>query len=445
MEDWSTFQIYTLLVLFVASACTRIIYWHIVHEVSMSYDGKYYKFDNALFLLFFAFLIQILSACYFASCLMCMRMKNQQRLDSSEKADGFLQRVTCGNMKFNVYIFILPSFILFFAHVFILVDSSMLHRGIAHIIESFTVITVLVLSKLSSRMKYSDNVWRGTILVCIGHLFIGMGHKFNVADEHQIGIQSKVRPIAELKNSTNGTHTEPYSFVLEYGGIFAGVCIIAIGVFAKSAFKVMVEVFTKNNDIPPLIANFWIGLFGTIIAGLMFIPAYFIQDKELYSNPDGHYEDIRSVYAKVINNRNIAFLLLGSVLAWGLFSICFITVSKDEDAITAEVVYFSGCLLQFFLQIAEKRYRDMLHWIECVGYVIIFIGTLVYFNLVFGPCMSRIMKIMQPSSIGLQSEETRSEDTSVSSFDEMPITKIKRKDKDKDVQVLYLRNLTLEY
>ena len=138
----------------------------------------------------------------------------------------------------------------------------------------------------------------------------------------------------------------------------------------------------KKYDVPPLVAVGWEGIFGFSMLGLLMFPFYFIPASFGASRPI-RLENAIDAFIQFSNNWQIIFSMLGLIVSIAFFNFSGLTVAKELNATTRMVLDSVRTMFVWFVSLGVGW--ELFNYLQPVGYVLLVVGTFVYYNMVFVP------------------------------------------------------------
>ncbi|KRT78800.1 hypothetical protein AMK59_6550, partial [Oryctes borbonicus] len=232
---------------------------------SINRDGELRQFDHPFVQALSMFFGEIL-------CLVAFNVLYKvysKRADGSEDANKF----TKGNRSFNRFLLFIPAMCDMTATSLMYIGLNLTYAASFQMLRGSVIIFVALLSVGFLEKVIKRQQWTGIFLVIIGLVVVAL------AD-----VMSK---------DTSGE---------DFGrnSIITGDLLIVLAQIITSVQMVIEEKFVHAQDIPPLQAVGWEGVFGFIVLGLLHIPFYFIYVGPPFSNnARGVLEDIIDAFIQI--------------------------------------------------------------------------------------------------------------------------------------------------
>ncbi|KAK9745386.1 EamA-like transporter family [Popillia japonica] len=164
--------------------------------------------------------------------------------------------------------------------------------------------------------------------------------------------------------------------------IITGDLLIVLAQIITSVQMVIEEKFVHSQDIPPLQAVGWEGVFGFTVLGLLHIPFYYIYVGPPFSNnARGVLEDIVDGFTQIGNNYRLILAICGTILSIAFFNFAGISVTKEMSATTRMVLDSVRTLVIWMFSLA--LFGQAFHWLQLLGFFFLIIGMFMYNGVTF--------------------------------------------------------------
>ncbi|KAI4455094.1 hypothetical protein MML48_9g00003639 [Holotrichia oblita] len=344
---WSRYHLYlAFLMVTTGSINTLTTKWADRIE-STDRNGDIRKFDHPF--------VQALSM--FFGEILCLVMFNvlykiySRRADGSEDANIF----TKGNRSFNRFLLFIPAMCDMTATSLMYIGLNLTYAASFQMLRGSVIIFVALLSVGFLEKLIKRQQWFGIFLVIIGLIIVAL------AD-----ITSK---------DTSGE---------DFGrnSIITGDLLIVLAQIITSVQMVVEEKFVHAQDIPPLQAVGWEGVFGFTVLGLLHIPFYYIYVGPPFSNnARGVLEDVVDAFTQIGNNYRLILAICGTILSIAFFNFAGISVTKEMSATTRMVLDSVRTLVIWMFSMA--LFGQSFHWLQLLGFFSLIIGMFMYNGVTF--------------------------------------------------------------
>ena len=263
-----------------------------------------------------------------------------------------------GPQKFNPLIWAIPaccdiagSSAVFLALTWTSIASFQMLRGSVII---FTGILSIIF--LKNKLKWFH--WTGMVMVMFGLCMVGVG-------DYVFG--SGEVSFYESKNS-----------------VLAGDLLIILSQVITAVQMTVEEKIVKKYDVPPLQGIGWEGIFGFFILLVLLVPMFFIPWHLPYYDlsfwqTHVRFEDTIDGLVQMGNNWQLALANVIFIISVAFFNFSGLTITKRKNASTRMVLYSFRTIFiwAFSLAIGWQEFEIL----QFIGFVILFIGTCVYYDL----------------------------------------------------------------
>ncbi|XP_021208208.1 solute carrier family 35 member F6 [Bombyx mori] len=261
--------------------------------------------------------------------------------------------LTAGTQNFNPLI-LMPAAMLD------LIGTSIMYIGLTlTYISSFQmfrgsiIVFVAVLSMTFSNKQIIKREWLGIVCVIIGLLIVGVTDAL-----YQTPGESKGR-----------------------NSLITGDLLIIIAQVVSACQMVYEERYVTGQNIPPLQAVGWEGVFGfSVLSGLLVVFYWTPAPPHFDNNPRGTIEDAIDGLIQIANNPLILVATLGTIVSIAFFNFAGISVTKEMSATTRMVLDSVRTLVVWVVSLAVRW--QSFHWQHLMGFGVLIVGTCLYNNLV---------------------------------------------------------------
>jgi len=224
---------------------------------------------------------------------------------------------------------------------------------------------ILSVAFLGNKLKIHQ--WLGMFTVMIGLVIVGVGD-------------------VVFSDSSN-TGYDP-TFIL------AGDLLIVLAQGIAAVQMTVEEKIIKKYKVPPLQGVGWEGVFGFSVLVILLVPFYFIpwhlpatQD---FWQERKSFEDSIDALVQIFSNYQLLISTLGLIVSIAFFNFSGLTVTQKMSATTRMVLDSVRTIFiwAFSLLIGWQKFEAL----QPVGYVVLFVGTCIYYDLIFMPLIRLIKK-----------------------------------------------------
>lgn len=211
------------------------------------------------------------------------------------------------------------------------------------------IFTVLILRR-QLRLKQ----WVGIGIVCMGLIVVGASSLLEPKDD-------------------DDSH-------LSTGEKLLGIFLVVVGAALNSAQGVFEEKLMKGaGDVDPLVVVGWEGLFGTLLSGLVLLPA-----TQYLPGSDLH-EDTIDTFDQMSNSGMVVFLVVGYTLSLAAMNYYSQKISKVFSAVLRMLIQnlrtVAVWIVSLILYYARSGYGEKwtnFSFIKLGGFGVLIVGTLVF-------------------------------------------------------------------
>lgn len=256
-----------------------------------------------------------------------------------------------GNQQFSPFLFFVPAMFDMIATTLMYIGLTMTYASSFQMLRGAVIIFTAIFSRMFVHREVSVRHWLGIFTIIIGLATIG------ASDLLSTGSDSK---------SANQ--------------IVLGDSLILIAQIITAAQMVYEEKYVVTNDISPLQAVGWEGVFGFLMMSLLLIPFYYIKiDFLAGNNSRGVIEDFPEAITQIMNNKLILLALIGNIISIAYFNFSGISVAKEISATTRMVLdsVRTFFIWTFSLAVGWQGF----HPLQPVGFLLLLIGMCIYNNL----------------------------------------------------------------
>ncbi|VVC26387.1 Chloroquine-resistance transporter-like,Nucleotide-sugar transporter-related [Cinara cedri] len=257
-----------------------------------------------------------------------------------------------GNQQFSPFLFFIPAMLDMVATTLMYIGLTMTYASSFQMLRGAVIIFTAVFSKIFVHRQVSARHWLGIFTIIVGLATVG---------------------VSDLLSSGIGTKSADI--------IILGDSLILIAQIITAAQMVYEEKYVVTNDIPPLQAVGWEGVFGFLMMGSLLVPFYYIKVGSPLGdgNSRGVIEDFPEAITQIMNNKLILIALIGNIISIAYFNFSGISVAKEISATTRMVLdsVRTFFIWTFSLAIGWQGF----HPLQPVGFLLLLIGMCIYNNL----------------------------------------------------------------
>lgn len=178
--------------------------------------------------------------------------------------------------------------------------------------------------------------------------------------------------------------------------VLAGDLLIVLAQIITAIQMTVEEKIIKKYDVPPLQGVGWEGVFGFSVLLVLLVPMYFIpwhlpatQD---FWQETTRFEDSIDALLQIFNSPLLLVATIGLIISIAFFNFAGLTVTQKMSATTRMVLDSVRTIFIWIisLSLGWQQFEPL----QPVGYIILFVGTCIYYNLIFMPLIRWIRKRM---------------------------------------------------
>ena len=277
-----------------------------------------------------------------------------------------------GPQKFNPLIWAIPAMCDLTATSTMYLGLTWTYAASFQMLRGSVIIFTGLLSVAFLDSKLQLYKWVGMFSVIIGLALVGVG---------------------DFIFFQKGQHTDKYTVLAGDLLIIAAQGIVAI----QMTFE---EKIIKKYQVPPLQAVGWEGIFGFSILIVLLVPMYFIP-VHLPASSDFwqdhvRFEDAIDGIVQMGNNWKLLLSNLGLIVSIAFFNFSGLTVTKTMSATTRMVLDSVRTIFiwVFSLSVMWQNFEPL----QPVGYLVLFVGTCIYYNIIIAPSVKWVLVRVFPRS-----------------------------------------------
>jgi len=171
--------------------------------------------------------------------------------------------------------------------------------------------------------------------------------------------------------------------------VLSGDLLIVLAQGITAIQMTVEEKILKKYAVPPLQGVGWEGIFGFSVLFILLFPMYFIP-WHLPAGPDfwqehKRFEDSIDGLAQMKNYWKVALANIGLIVSIAFFNFSGLTITEKMSATTRMVLDSVRTIFiwAFSLAVGWQHFEPL----QPVGYVVLFVGTCLYYNIIFVPAI----------------------------------------------------------
>ncbi|XP_050499916.1 solute carrier family 35 member F6 [Diabrotica virgifera virgifera] len=269
----------------------------------------------------------------------------------SKRNDGTedVHDLTKGNRHFNPLILFIPAMCDMMATSIMYIGLNLTFVSSFQMFRGSVIVFVGLLSTGFLERMLNKSQWSGIFFVILGLAIVG------ITDF--------------VYHDNNGSHGR--------NDIITGDMLIIIAQIIQAVQMVVEEKFVAGQDIPPLQAVGWEGVFGFTVLALLQIPFYFIRaGPPVTMNPGDRLEDAIDAFVQIGNNWRLALAVLGTVVSIAFFNFTGISVTKELSATTRMVLDSVRTIVVWVFSLAF--FGQKFHFLQLFGFNLLIMGMCLY-------------------------------------------------------------------
>lgn len=233
---------------------------------------------------------------------------------------------------------------------------------------------ILSVTFLKNKLKWFQ--WTGMLLVIVGLCVVGASDYIFGADDGQY----------------------------DKGLVLAGDLLIVLAQGIAAVQMTVEEKIVKKYKVPPLQGIGWEGIFGFSILLFLLVPMFFIP-WHLPANASFwqvhiRFEDAIDGLLQMGHNWKLLFANLGLIVSIAFFNFSGLTITEKMSATTRMVLDSVRTIFiwAFSLIVGWQAFQ----YLQPIGYLILFVGTCVYYDLIFLPGIRYIIRRSTGRTLSIQ-------------------------------------------
>ena len=195
------------------------------------------------------------------------------------------------------------------------------------------------------------------------------------------------------------------------GMVLAGDLLIILAQGITAIQMTVEEKLIKKYKVPPLQAVGWEGIFGFSFLFIFLFPMYYIPwhlpSAQDFWQDHVRFEDAIDGIYQMINNWQLIVAIFGLTISIAFFNFSGLTITEKMNATTRMVLDSVRTIFiwMFSLILGWQSFEFM----QPIGFVVLFVGTCVYYDLLFLPTFHYLVKKFAPSSYSRYVEDRNRE------------------------------------
>ena len=294
---------------------------------------------------------------------------------------------TFGDQKFNPFIWAIPAMCDLCGTSIMYVGLTWTYAASFQMLRGSVIIFTGLLSVAFLGNKLKIHHWVGMIAVIIGLVVVGIG---------------------------DYVYFHPNNSGLSQDTVLAGDLLIVLAQIITAVQMTVEEKIMKRYKIQPLQGVGWEGIFGFSTLTILLIPMYFIpwhlpQSSSSWQERKS-FEDTIDAFHQWGYSWQVLIASLGLVFSIAFFNFAGLTVTKTMNATTRMVLDTLRSIIIWVISLGVgwQQFEPL----QPVGYVILFVGIWIYYDLIIMPTVRWVMKKLgirynRSSSEGKASEEEK--------------------------------------
>ena len=189
---------------------------------------------------------------------------------------------------------------------------------------------------------------------------------------------------------------------LEKNTVVAGDLLIVLAQIIAAIQMTVEEKIIKKYQVPALQGVGWEGIFGFSVLAVLLFPMFFIPlhlpASQDFWQDTTRFEDTPDGLHQIVNSPKLLVATLGLIASIAFFNFSGLTVTKTMSATTRMVLDSVRTIFiwAFSLAVGWQNFEPL----QPVGYIILFTGTCIYYNLIVWPSIRWSIKKFFPDFYG---------------------------------------------
>lgn len=200
---------------------------------------------------------------------------------------------------------------------------------------------------------------------------------------------------------------------LEKDTVLAGDLLIVLAQGIVAIQMTYEERVLKKYKVPPLQGVGWEGIFGFIVLCLLLFPMFFIPwhlpASQDFWQETTRFEDSIDGLNQIFNSPLLLLSTIGLIISIAFFNFAGLTVTSTMSATTRMVLDSVRTIFiwVFSLAVGWQKFEPL----QPIGYLVLFIGTCIYYNIIIVPTFHWIMVKVFYRRFGSHAQDRNSEKT----------------------------------
>ena len=268
--------------------------------------------------------------------------------------------VAVENSPFNCLIFLFPACCDMIATGVMLAGLTMTYASSFQMMRGAVIIFTSLLSVIFLGKKLWLNHWLGMLFIFGGLSVTGVG-------DHLSGQENGSNPHHQL----------------------SGDLLIITSQVITAVQVVYEEKVVKKYNIPALQAVGWEGVWGFTVLGLLLVPFYYFSYSFSSLHPS-RFENAIDAALQTTSSWGIGIVAALLILTMALYNFCGVSVTKEMSATTRMVLDSVRTVFVWAFSLIVNW--ETFQYLQPVGYSLLVMGILVYYNLILLPRVVKIWK-----------------------------------------------------
>jgi len=365
---WSNYQILLALTMVITGSINTLSTKWADRLESRGSDGKLRTFTHPFVQGCFMFFGELVCLITFKIILQILN----KRQDESDQVNGLVR----GNREFSPFVLMFPALCDMTATTMCYVGLTFTFASSFQMLRGSVIVFVGLLSVLFLGRRFAVRQWSGIFFIIFGLATVGASDFFS--------------------SDSTGDVYYPSNIVL-------GDVLIIIAQIITAIQMVYEEKFVTANDIPPLQAVGWEGVFGFLTLSLLLIPMYYIHVPSPFNNnAHGVIEDFPDAIAQIMDNKLLIIAISGTVSSIAFFNFAGISVTKEMSATTRMVLDSVRTLVIWIVSLLWGWQN--FHYLQIIGFSSLLFGMSLYNNIVIPQLWRRIRELCTSEDNDMMSE-----------------------------------------
>ncbi|XP_063985850.1 solute carrier family 35 member F6 [Diachasmimorpha longicaudata] len=350
---WTNYQKLLALLMVVTGSFNTLSVKYADKQIVPGKDGQPRHFNHPFMQSSFMFLGEMLCLLTFKIAYLYYKRKNDNSIETSA--------LTKGNKNFNPFILLIPAACDMIGTSIMYVGLNLTYASSFQMLRGSVIVFTGFLSMGFLGRRLGGREWSGIGLVIVGLALVGMSDLL-MNDESSGGMNS----------------------------ILTGDLLIICAQVITSVQMVVEEKFVAGQDIPPLQAVGWEGIFGFIGICLAMIPLNYIHAYPPFAdNSQGTLEAPIDAFIQIGNSGRLLMAIVGITLSIAFFNFAGISVTKEMSATTRMILDSVRTIVIWGFSLVFRWQK--FHYLQLIGFSVLLIGMGSYNNVVVPQLCRKIL------------------------------------------------------